>query len=98
MRPTIHEAWRDALAGDPVSAFGGVVAVTRTVDRPLAELMAGIFLEIVVAPAFDDAAVKVLAAKPNLRLLADPALAGRAPSPLAGSARAPSAPRAAPCS
>ena len=54
-----------------MSAFGGVVAMTRPVDRPLAEALVEIFLEVVVAPAFDDAALEVLAAKPNLRLVVD---------------------------
>ena len=49
-RPTLLEAWAAALAGDPVSAFGGVVAVTRPVDRAVAEGLASIFLEVVVAP------------------------------------------------
>ena len=70
-RPTLLEAWESAYAGDPVSAFGGVVAVTGTVDRALAERLASIFLEVVVAPAFDDGAREVLAAKPNLRLVLD---------------------------
>jgi phosphoribosylaminoimidazolecarboxamide formyltransferase/IMP cyclohydrolase len=74
-RETILDAWEAALAGDPVSAFGGVVALTRAVDWPLAEALATIFLEVVVAPAFDEAAREVLAAKPNLRLISDPTLA-----------------------
>ncbi len=49
-RATILEAWAAALAGDPVSAFGGVVALTRPVDGTLAEELAGIFLELIVAP------------------------------------------------
>jgi phosphoribosylaminoimidazolecarboxamide formyltransferase/IMP cyclohydrolase len=69
------EAWQSALAGDPVSAFGGVVALTRAVDAQMAEALTGIFLEVVVAPAFDDGAMEKLAAKPNLRLVVDPALA-----------------------
>ena len=73
-RPTLLEAWRDALAGDPVSAFGGVVAVTRPVSRPLAEAMTTLFLEVVVAPAFDADALATFAAKPNLRLVVDPGL------------------------
>ena len=49
-RPTLLEAWEAALAGDPVSAFGGVVSITGTVDRALAERLVSIFLEVVVAP------------------------------------------------
>jgi len=73
-RPTLLEAWDAALAGDPVSAYGGVVAITGAVDRSLAERLVSIFLEIVVAPAFDGAALEVLATKPNLRLVVDSSL------------------------
>ncbi len=73
-RPTLLEAWEAALAGDPVSAFGGVVSITGTVDRALAERLVSIFLEVVVAPAFDEGAREVLATKPNLRLVVDPSL------------------------
>ncbi len=73
-RSTLLEAWDAALAGDPVSAFGGVVSVTGTVERALAERLTSIFLELVVAPAFDAAALEVLASKPNLRLVVDPSL------------------------
>jgi phosphoribosylaminoimidazolecarboxamide formyltransferase/IMP cyclohydrolase len=73
-RPTLLGAWQDALAGDPVSAFGGVVGLTGTVDGPLARALTEIFLEVVVAPDFDDAARTILASKPNLRLVVDPSL------------------------
>jgi len=84
-RATLLEAWHAALAGDPVSAFGGVVALTRAVDGPLAAALTGIFLEVVVAPGFDDAAIEVLATKPNLRLVVDSSLASEEtpPSPSA---------------
>jgi phosphoribosylaminoimidazolecarboxamide formyltransferase/IMP cyclohydrolase len=62
-----------------VSAFGGVVALTRPVDRPIAETLTSIFLEVVIAPAIDDDALAVLATKPNLRVLIDEALASDAP-------------------
>ncbi len=85
-RPDLLLAWEAALAGDPVSAFGGVVAVTRPVDVATAEAMSAIFLEVVVAPAFEPAALDVLARKPNLRLVVDPDLAldaaAVAPDPL----------------
>jgi phosphoribosylaminoimidazolecarboxamide formyltransferase/IMP cyclohydrolase len=74
-RETLAEAWAAALAGDPVSAFGGVVALTREVDRATAEGLASIFLEVVVAPGFDLDARAILAAKANLRLVVDPTLA-----------------------
>jgi phosphoribosylaminoimidazolecarboxamide formyltransferase/IMP cyclohydrolase len=73
-RTTLLEAWDSALAGDPVSAFGGVVAVTGTVDRALAERLTSLFLEVVVAPGFDAGAREELARKPNLRLVVDPSL------------------------
>jgi phosphoribosylaminoimidazolecarboxamide formyltransferase/IMP cyclohydrolase len=75
------EAWEAALAGDPVSAFGGVVALTRPVDAALAGALVSIFLEVVVAPAFDDAARAILAGKPNLRLVIDPYQAIDEPPP-----------------
>jgi phosphoribosylaminoimidazolecarboxamide formyltransferase/IMP cyclohydrolase len=74
-RETLPEAWAAALAGDPVSAFGGVVALTREIDRPTAEGLASIFLEVIVAPGFDAEARDILATKPNLRLVVDRSLA-----------------------
>jgi phosphoribosylaminoimidazolecarboxamide formyltransferase/IMP cyclohydrolase len=74
-RSTLVEAWEAALEADPVSAFGGVVALTRPVDAAVAEKLVSIFLEIVVAPAFDAAALDILATKPNLRVVLDEALA-----------------------
>jgi phosphoribosylaminoimidazolecarboxamide formyltransferase/IMP cyclohydrolase len=82
-RDTLLEAWEAALAGDPVSAFGGVVSITGTVDRALAERLVSIFLEVVVAPGFDEGAREVLATKPNLRLVVDPSLDAAAPRPSA---------------
>ncbi len=73
-RGSLLEAWQAALAGDPEAAFGGVVALTREVTPDVATALTGIFLEVVVAPSFDDAALAVLAAKPNLRLVEDPGL------------------------
>jgi phosphoribosylaminoimidazolecarboxamide formyltransferase/IMP cyclohydrolase len=74
-RATLLEAWDAALEADPISAFGGVVAVTREVDRDVAEALTSIFLEIVVAPAYSGEALEVLAKKPNLRVLVDERLA-----------------------
>jgi len=73
-RPTLAEAWLDALAGDPASAYGGVVALTREVDAQTAAGLASIFLEVIVAPAYSAAAREILAKKPNLRLLEDQVL------------------------
>ncbi|MGI8573880.1 MAG: bifunctional phosphoribosylaminoimidazolecarboxamide formyltransferase/IMP cyclohydrolase [Egibacteraceae bacterium] len=67
---TLAEAYPRALAGDPTSAFGGIVAVNRTLDRATAEQIVGVFTEVVVAPGFDDEALEVLRSKKNLRILA----------------------------
>jgi phosphoribosylaminoimidazolecarboxamide formyltransferase / IMP cyclohydrolase len=69
---TAEEAYRRALATDPVSAFGGIVAFNVPVTAAAAEAMASHFLEVVVAPAFEDSARQVLEQKKNLRLLALP--------------------------
>ncbi|MFQ3589960.1 MAG: bifunctional phosphoribosylaminoimidazolecarboxamide formyltransferase/IMP cyclohydrolase [Chloracidobacterium sp.] len=63
------EAFRLARATDPTAAFGGIVAFNQPVDAGTATELSEIFLEVVIAPGFDDAAQKVLAAKKNLRLL-----------------------------
>jgi phosphoribosylaminoimidazolecarboxamide formyltransferase / IMP cyclohydrolase len=66
---TAEEAYRRALACDPTSAFGGIVAFNRRVDVAAAQAVVEIFVEVVIAPDFDDAALKVLTAKKNLRML-----------------------------
>jgi phosphoribosylaminoimidazolecarboxamide formyltransferase / IMP cyclohydrolase len=66
---TLLEAFKRAQECDPVSAFGGVVAVNRTVDPDAAEEMAKLFLEVIAAPAFSAAAVERFAGKKNVRLL-----------------------------
>jgi phosphoribosylaminoimidazolecarboxamide formyltransferase / IMP cyclohydrolase len=63
------EAYRLALRTDPVSAFGGIVALNRPLDRATAEEMVKIFTEVIVAPAADDDAVEIIRMKKNLRLL-----------------------------
>ncbi|MEO8636063.1 MAG: bifunctional phosphoribosylaminoimidazolecarboxamide formyltransferase/IMP cyclohydrolase [Gemmatimonadales bacterium] len=70
------EAFRKALACDPLSAFGGVVALNTVVDRATAEAMRELFLEVVVAPSFHDEALAVLAAKKNLRAVELPVSRG----------------------
>jgi phosphoribosylaminoimidazolecarboxamide formyltransferase/IMP cyclohydrolase len=71
---TLEEAYAGALEGDPVSAFGGVVGLSRPLDAATAKGIAGVFTEVVVAPGFDDEALAVLAGKPSLRLVqVDPA-------------------------
>jgi phosphoribosylaminoimidazolecarboxamide formyltransferase / IMP cyclohydrolase len=62
-------AWRRALEADPVSAFGGIVGFTKPVDAAAAEALAPTFLEVVVAPGFDEGALAVLGRKKNLRLI-----------------------------
>lgn len=62
-------AFERAFAGDPVSAFGGIVWLAEAVDGPTAEALAERFLEVVMAPSFDDDAKEVLARKKNLRWL-----------------------------
>jgi phosphoribosylaminoimidazolecarboxamide formyltransferase/IMP cyclohydrolase len=64
------EAYRNARETDPLSAFGGIVALNRPVDAALAREIRETFLECVIAPAFDPEAVSLLSAKKNLRLLA----------------------------
>ncbi len=65
----ITEAYVRANACDPVSAFGGIVALNRSVPADLAAALGEVFTEVIVAPAFDDAALEVLAAKKNLRVI-----------------------------
>jgi phosphoribosylaminoimidazolecarboxamide formyltransferase/IMP cyclohydrolase len=65
----IADAYRRACDTDPVSAFGGVVAANRAVTREMAEAMAEVFTEVVVAPAYEVEALEVFAAKKNLRVL-----------------------------
>ena len=62
-------AWASALACDPISAFGGVVAVNRPIDAALAGELAGLFLEVVIAPGADPVARDLLAERAGLRLL-----------------------------
>lgn len=67
--PDTLTAWRRALACDPVSAYGGIVALNRPLDGPTASALAELFLEVVIAPGADEAALAALSAKKNLRLL-----------------------------
>ena len=72
-------AWDAALAADPVSAFGGIVAANLPLDGETARRITSIFTEVVIAPAADEEARAILAEKPNLRLL----LTGTMPDPAA---------------
>ena len=75
---TLAEAYAGALEGDPVSAYGGVVGLSRPLDAATAKRIAGIFTEVVVAPGFDEEALAALAAKQSLRLVqVDPARPSR---------------------
>lgn len=68
-RPTVTEAWKDALAGDPVSAFGGILITNSKIDKEAAEEMHKIFFEVVIAPAYDEDALTVLMQKKNRIIL-----------------------------
>lgn len=63
------DAYRKALSCDPVSAFGSVIAFNKPVDEATADAVSGLFVEVIVGPAFDDAAVEILGRKRNLRVL-----------------------------
>ncbi len=85
----LAEAYRRALACDPLSAFGGIIAVNRTLDAETAEEITKVFTEVVIAPQIDDGAREILSAKKNLRLLvtggmADPEAGGMNIRSLAG--------------
>ncbi|RIK97835.1 MAG: bifunctional phosphoribosylaminoimidazolecarboxamide formyltransferase/inosine monophosphate cyclohydrolase [Proteobacteria bacterium] len=71
------DAYRKALACDSTSAFGGIVALNRTLDAEAARAITGIFTEVIIAPEATEEAIAIVAAKKNLRLL----LAGALPDP-----------------
>lgn len=68
-RNTISEAWIDALAGDPVSAFGGIIIANREIEKTSAEAMNQLFFEVLIAPSFTPEALEVLKQKKNRILL-----------------------------
>jgi phosphoribosylaminoimidazolecarboxamide formyltransferase / IMP cyclohydrolase len=72
----LRDAYLRALETDPVSAFGGIVALNRPVDTETAEELAKIFLEVIIAPGFDAGAKEMLASKKNVRLLEIPPAGG----------------------
>ncbi|MFT3899219.1 MAG: bifunctional phosphoribosylaminoimidazolecarboxamide formyltransferase/IMP cyclohydrolase [Gordonia sp. (in: high G+C Gram-positive bacteria)] len=82
----IAQAHRKAHECDPVSAYGGVIAANREVSVEMAETVAGIFTEVIIAPSYADGAVDVLAAKKNLRILVaePPSQAGAEIRPVSG--------------
>ena len=86
---TIMNAYREALACDSTSAFGGIVALNRPLDDATAQEITSIFTEVVIAPGADEAAIEVFRKKKNLRLLLtdglpDPAAAGTFVKTVAG--------------
>ena len=68
-RENILQAWNDALAGDPESAFGGVLVTNETVDEATANAINELFFEVLIAPAFNDGALRILKSKKNRILL-----------------------------
>ena len=74
-RPTLAEAYRDALAGDPVSAFGGILICNRPMDEATAALVNELFCEVVISPAYEPAALELLKGKKNRILLVQKPLA-----------------------
>lgn len=68
-RESLKQAWTDALAGDPVSAFGGVLVTNRTIDAETAEEINKIFFEIIVAPGYSEEALEILQSKKNRVIL-----------------------------
>jgi len=72
-RAALEKAW----AGDPVSSFGGILAFNSQVDEDVAQWLGNRFVEVIVAPAYSEAALKVFAAKPNLRLIQLPNYSGQ---------------------
>ena len=68
-RPTVLEAWKDALAGDPVSAYGGVLITNAVIDREAAAEIDKIFFEVIIAPDYDVDALEILGQKKNRIIL-----------------------------
>ncbi len=68
-RPTVMEAWRDALAGDPVSAFGGIIVANRGIDDEVAAEIGKIFFEVIIAPSYTEGALNILKEKKNRIIL-----------------------------
>lgn len=68
-RETLEQAYIDALAGDPVSAFGGIFVTNRKVDKPTAEQMNKVFMEVCIAPDYEKEALEILCSKKNRIIL-----------------------------
>jgi len=69
VRDTLLEAWKDALAGDPVSAFGGIIITNRKVDLATAQEINNIFFEVIIAPDYEEDALEILKSKKNRRIM-----------------------------
>ena len=80
--PDIAEAYRRAFSGDTVSAFGGIVASNRKVNKEMAEAMRSVFYEIVIAPEYEADALEILKKKKNLRILLAELPPGYATTPI----------------
>src|SRR5690625_7639128 len=65
----LTSAFKRAYEADPISIFGGIIAVNREIDVKTANQMSGIFLEVVMAPSFTEEALEILTEKQNIRLL-----------------------------
>jgi phosphoribosylaminoimidazolecarboxamide formyltransferase/IMP cyclohydrolase len=68
-RPTLKEAYEAALAGDPVSAFGGILIANRPIDKETADVMNDLFCEVIIAPSYFEDALEVLISKKNRIIL-----------------------------
>jgi len=68
-RENLLDAWKAALAGDPVSAFGGIISTNRKLDKETAEAINELFIEVLLAPDYDADALEVLKSKKNIRIL-----------------------------
>lgn len=68
-RDNVVDAWKDALAGDPVSAFGGILVTNTNINKEVAEEINKIFFEVIIAPAYDEDALDVLKQKKNRIIL-----------------------------
>lgn len=68
-RATLHQAYKDALAGDPISAFGGILISNKKIDEPTAEEIHKLFCEVVIAPEYDAKALEILKGKKNRIIL-----------------------------
>lgn len=68
-RDNMLQAWKDALAGDPISAFGGVIIANQEIDKEVAEEINKLFFEIIIAPSYDSEALEILKQKKNRIIL-----------------------------